>query len=486
MPNTNFYRAPEHGDDLEAFGLWAANRIEEAIEFEGPETVAAVFLEPVQNSGGCFPPPPGYFQRVREICDEHDVLLVSDEVICAFGRIGSMFGTDFGYQPDIITCAKGMTSGYSPIGAMIASDRLFEPFKHGDTSFAHGYTFGGHPVSAAVAMANLDIFEREGLNEHVLAAAPGLPRRSRSCATCPSSATCAATATSTASSWSRTRPPRRPSTTTSPSGCCAASCPRRCSTPALLPGRRPRRPGHPARAAAHLRPVALRRDGADPALGPDRGMGRLVDRTAVRRLPEKQLHDRAFLDAVLDAGRVAHVAVGDDEGQPYVIPVAYARDADRVLFHGSTGSRLFRSLAAGAPTCLTVTLLDGLVLARSAFESSMHYRCAMVLGSSTTLEGDEKLAGLERISEHLMPGRWADARQPNRKELAATLVLSMPLAEWSVKVSDGPPDDAEDDLGLPVWAGTLPLHQRYGDAAPAPDLRPGLELPGYVRDWTPR
>ncbi len=169
VPNTNFYRAPEHGDDLEAFGLWAANRIEEAIEFEGPETVAAVFLEPVQNSGGCFPPPPGYFARVREICDKHDVLLVSDEVICAFGRLGHYFGSDrFGYQPDIITCAKGMTSGYSPIGAMIASDRIMEPFLHGDTVFAHGYTFGGHPVSSAVALANLDIFEREGLNQHVL------------------------------------------------------------------------------------------------------------------------------------------------------------------------------------------------------------------------------------------------------------------------------------------------------------------------------
>ncbi|HEV7172534.1 aspartate aminotransferase family protein [Pedococcus sp.] len=174
VPNTNHYRAPEHlRDDEKAFGRWAADRIAEAIEFEGPDTVAAVFLEPVQNSGGCFPPPPGYFERVREICDEYDVLLVSDEVICAFGRIGSMFACDdFNYVPDIITCAKGMTSGYSPIGAMIASDRLFEPFRKGTTYFPHGYTFGGHPVSAAVAMANLDIFEREGLNAHVKENAP--------------------------------------------------------------------------------------------------------------------------------------------------------------------------------------------------------------------------------------------------------------------------------------------------------------------------
>ncbi|GAA1728517.1 aspartate aminotransferase family protein [Aeromicrobium alkaliterrae] len=169
VPNTNLYRAPVHGDDPEAFGLWAAEQIRVAIEAEGPDTVAAVFLEPVQNAGGCFPPPPGYFQRVREICDEHDVLLVSDEVICAFGRLGHMFGAErYGYQPDMITCAKGLTSGYSPLGATIISDRIAEPFLHGDASFAHGYTFGGHPVSCAVALANLDLFEREGLNQHVL------------------------------------------------------------------------------------------------------------------------------------------------------------------------------------------------------------------------------------------------------------------------------------------------------------------------------
>ena len=175
VANTNFYRAAEIsgvaalGEDREAFGRWAADQIEQQILFEGPETVAAVFLEPVQNAGGCFPPPPGYFQRVREICDKYDVLLVSDEVICAFGRLGKFFACDkFGYVPDMITCAKGMTSGYSPIGACLVSDRLAEPFYQEDNTFLHGYTFGGHPVSAAVAMANLDIFEREGLNKHVL------------------------------------------------------------------------------------------------------------------------------------------------------------------------------------------------------------------------------------------------------------------------------------------------------------------------------
>ena len=164
VANTNFYRAPEHGDDIEAFGLWAARDIERRIEMEGPETVAAVFLEPVQNSGGCFPPPPGYFQEVRRICDRYGVLLVSDEVICAFGRLGSWFGaTRYGYQPDMITCAKGMTSGYSPLGAVLVSDRLMEPFLDGRATLLHGFTFGGHPVSTAVALANLDIFEKEDL-----------------------------------------------------------------------------------------------------------------------------------------------------------------------------------------------------------------------------------------------------------------------------------------------------------------------------------
>jgi len=169
VPNTNLYRAPVFGDDPKAFGQWVADQIEAAILMEGPESVAAVFLEPVQNSGGCFPPPPGYFQRVREICDEYDVLLVSDETICGFGRLGTWFGAQkFDFQPDMITCAKGLTSGYSPLGACIVSDRIAEPFQHGTDYFPHGYTFGGHPVSTAVAMANLDIFEREGLNQRVL------------------------------------------------------------------------------------------------------------------------------------------------------------------------------------------------------------------------------------------------------------------------------------------------------------------------------
>jgi adenosylmethionine-8-amino-7-oxononanoate aminotransferase len=165
VPNTNFYRAPEFvRDDLEGFGRWAADEIERAILREGPQSVAAVYLEPVQNSGGCFPPPPGYFQRVREICDRYGVLLVSDEVICAFGRLGYYFGSErYGYQPDIITFAKGLTSGYSPMGGMLVRDALMEPFTAGTATFLHGVTFAGHPVSAAVALANLDIFEKEDL-----------------------------------------------------------------------------------------------------------------------------------------------------------------------------------------------------------------------------------------------------------------------------------------------------------------------------------
>jgi adenosylmethionine-8-amino-7-oxononanoate aminotransferase len=164
VPNTNIYRFPEDRDEL-----WVADAIEERIVFEGPETVAAVILEPVQNAGGCFVPPDGYFQRVREICDQYDVLMISDEVICAWGRLGHYFGCErFDYVPDLITVAKALTSAYAPMGGVIASDRVAEPFMEGNASFAHGFTFAGHPIAAAIAMANLDVFEREDLCGHVL------------------------------------------------------------------------------------------------------------------------------------------------------------------------------------------------------------------------------------------------------------------------------------------------------------------------------
>ena len=163
VPNTDVYRFPP-GQDVAVL----AEAIKERIEFEGPDTVAAVILEPVQTAGGCYMPPEGYFARVRQICDEYDVLLISDEVICAWGRLGEWFGSQrFGYLPDIITTAKGLTSAYAPMGAVIARDFIAEPFLDGDTSFLHGFTFAGHPMCAAVALANIDVFEREDLLGHV-------------------------------------------------------------------------------------------------------------------------------------------------------------------------------------------------------------------------------------------------------------------------------------------------------------------------------
>jgi adenosylmethionine-8-amino-7-oxononanoate aminotransferase len=163
VTNTNTYRLPHTMTESDLVEAIAAR-----IEFEGPDTVAAVILEPVQNAGGCFTPPEGYFDRVREICNEYDVLMISDEVICAWGRLGEWFGANrFDYQPDIITTAKGLTSAYAPMGAVIVSDRIAEPFLHGTNSFTHGFTFAGHPICSAVALANLDAMEREGILENV-------------------------------------------------------------------------------------------------------------------------------------------------------------------------------------------------------------------------------------------------------------------------------------------------------------------------------
>jgi adenosylmethionine-8-amino-7-oxononanoate aminotransferase len=170
VPNTNLYRLPEgvQPEDL-------AETVAERIEREGPDTVSAVIMEPVQNAGGCFTPPEGYFQRIREICDEYDVLLISDEVICSWGRLGEWFGAQrYDYQPDMITTAKGLTSAYAPMGAVIVSDRVAEPFNEGTNSFIHGFTFGGHPICAAVAMANLDALENEGILENVREQEPHL------------------------------------------------------------------------------------------------------------------------------------------------------------------------------------------------------------------------------------------------------------------------------------------------------------------------
>lgn len=211
-----------------------------------------------------------------------------------------------------------------------------------------------------------------------------------------------------------------------------------------------------------------------------------TDRTRLRRLPEKAQTDEGILHAILDAGLVAHLAVVEDD-QPFVIPVAYARHGDEVVFHGSTGSRLFRTLAEGQPTCLTVTLLDGIVLARSLFESSMNYRSAMVLGVARRLAGQDELDALRVISEHLAPGRWGHARQPSRKERAATMVLALPLEEASVKVSSGPAADDADDLADPalmrLWAGQVPIIESFGTPVPDDACPTGTPVPQYVQDW---
>ena len=169
VPNCNIYRAPaELRDDPEAFGKWAADEMEAAILQEGPDTVAAVFVEPVQNVGGAFVSPPGYLERVRDICNRYEILMVADETITGFGRIGEIFAMKrLGVTPDIITCAKGLSSGYAPIGAVIASDRIFDDFVAAGKMFTHGFTYSGHPVSAAVALANLDILENERIVENV-------------------------------------------------------------------------------------------------------------------------------------------------------------------------------------------------------------------------------------------------------------------------------------------------------------------------------
>ncbi len=209
--------------------------------------------------------------------------------------------------------------------------------------------------------------------------------------------------------------------------------------------------------------------------------GRRAARTDVRRLPEKQVDEVVALHAILD--EALHASVGIEvDGQPYVLPMACARDGDHLLLHGSTGSRLMRAIADGAPLCVSVVHLDGLVYARSAFESSMRYRSAAILGVATDVPADERLGALRVLTEHLLPGRWAELRAPLAKELAATSVLRVPLAEWSVKVGSGFGEDPEDDLHEPVWAGVVPLRMAFGEPVDAPDLGPGLPVPAHVRE----
>jgi nitroimidazol reductase NimA-like FMN-containing flavoprotein (pyridoxamine 5'-phosphate oxidase superfamily) len=209
------------------------------------------------------------------------------------------------------------------------------------------------------------------------------------------------------------------------------------------------------------------------------------ERTRVRRLPDKAVTDRGTLDAILDDGLVAHVGIVES-GQPFVLPVGYARRGDEVIVHGSSGSRLFRALADGAPACLTVTLLDGLVYARSAFESSMNYRSAMILGSARRLSDDDELNALRVLTEHLLPGRWQEARHPSAKERAATITVAIPIQEWSVKVSEGGPDDdphdLEDEPWRSIWAGHVPIRQVLDEAITDEHVPRNVPVPGYVRE----
>ncbi len=208
-------------------------------------------------------------------------------------------------------------------------------------------------------------------------------------------------------------------------------------------------------------------------------------RTRVRRVPDNARYDRDTVDAILDAALICHLGF-THEGQPYVIPTLHARIADHVYVHGSAASRTLRALNAGIDACLTVTLLDGIVLARSVFEHSMNYRSVVVLGHADVVGGlDEKLVALEAFTEKLVPGRWADARQPTKKELKATSVLRLPLDEASAKVRSGPPDDGgTPDAELDVWAGVIPLVVQALAPVADPTLRPGIPLPAYAADYT--
>lgn len=211
-----------------------------------------------------------------------------------------------------------------------------------------------------------------------------------------------------------------------------------------------------------------------------------ASRTAITRLPEKAVDDRAALDALLDEAILGHVGLVRD-GSPVVIPTAIARDGDRLLVHGSTGSGWMRELASGAPACVTVTALDAIVVARSTFESSFHYRSAVLFGSFERLEGDAKARAAIAVIERLIPGRTSEVRGSTARELAATMMLAMPIGEWSLKISDAWPEDPDDDVAGDAWAGVVPLTPARASAAvPAPDLRAGIDVPPSVQGMLER
>lgn len=207
-------------------------------------------------------------------------------------------------------------------------------------------------------------------------------------------------------------------------------------------------------------------------------------RTRVIREPDRGVYDRETVYKILDEGFLCHVGFAVD-GQPFVIPTSYGRKDSDLYIHGSAASRMLRQMKQSAPVCVTVTLLDGLVLARSVFNHSMNYRSVVVLGKATLVEdSDEKLAALRILAEHVIPGRWGDARQPNERELKATSVLRVSIEEFSAKVRTGSPIDDEEDYSFPTWAGVIPLEMRTGNAINDPCLDPGRGVPEYVRNYT--
>ncbi len=208
------------------------------------------------------------------------------------------------------------------------------------------------------------------------------------------------------------------------------------------------------------------------------------ERVRLRRKRERGSHDRDVIDSILDEALIAHLGIVEEDGQPIVTPTLHARRGDVVYCHGAVASRTLRKLEAGAPACLTVSLLDGLVLARSAMHHSANYRSAMLLGSARVVDDPaEKLTALEAIVEHIVPGRWADVRWPTANEMKATAVLALPIDEASAKVRSGPPLDDEEDYALETWAGVLPLITSAGSPLPDPRMPAGIPVPGYAGDY---
>jgi nitroimidazol reductase NimA-like FMN-containing flavoprotein (pyridoxamine 5'-phosphate oxidase superfamily) len=207
-------------------------------------------------------------------------------------------------------------------------------------------------------------------------------------------------------------------------------------------------------------------------------------RTRVVREAERGVYDRETVYRILDEGFLCHVGFVVD-GQPFVIPTSYGRNNNNLYIHGSAASRMLRKMKEGVPVCVTVTLLDGLVLARSVFNHSMNYRSVVILGKATLVDDpEEKLAALHTLSEHIIPGRWADARQPSERELRATSVLRLPIEEFSAKVRTGPPIDDEEDYAFPTWAGVVPLKMKAGVPVNDPRLDPARDVPAYVSKYS--